>query len=232
VLTPKKNITKREIKEDKLVTFYYKAVAFADKYQKQLMVGALVVVLIGVGIFFYINNRNKNNELASNALSKVIGVYESGRYNEAITGIKGANKDESLVGLQEIVSKYGNSENGDIAKLYLANAYYSTGKFDEALKNYKDCSGSNPVHKAAAISGQAACSEAKENYIEAAEYFEKASFVDGNNTNNPDYLLKAGINYIKVNKKEKAKELLEKIKKDYASSGAMKEVERYLAQVE
>ena len=45
-------------------------------------------------------------------------------------------------------------------------------------------------------------------------------------------MLKAGINYIKAGKKDEAKDVLEKIKKDYTTSTAFREADKYLALVD
>ncbi len=46
-----------------------------------------------------------------------------------------------------------------------------------------------------------------------------------------EFLLNAGINYIKSGQKENAKEVLEMIKKDYKTTNAAREVEKYLSQI-
>jgi hypothetical protein len=52
------------------------------------------------------------------------------------------------------------------------------------------------------------------------------------NAQNPDYLLDAAVNYYNTGDTEESKILLEKIKEDYATSEARKQVDKYLALVE
>lgn len=229
MLTPKKKIAaKKELKQDALVTFYFRAIEVFDTYKKQIGMGlGVFVVAVALIVFYFVNRHNKNIE-ASAELTKIVTVYESGAYNEAING----NKQLKVLGLKGIVEKYGSTEVGENAKVYLANAYFYLGKFDEAMKYYDDFSGGNETFKAASIAGVASCLEAKDKYEDAAEKYEKAASISKNNVQNPDYLLRAGVDFMKVNKNDKAKELFAKIKSDYKQSFAIREVERYLTVLE
>lgn len=224
----KKKLSKKEIKEDKLVTFYYQVRTFYEEFQKNIFIALGVVAAVALLIYFYIQNKNSNNEKASLELARVINLYDMGSYLEAIQG----RPNTKIVGLKKIVDEYGSTESGETAKIYLANAYYFLGKFDEALKYYDDYSGDNELFEATAYAGKAACFEAKKNIEEAAEFYVKAANVNKSNVLNPQYLLNAGINYLSLGNKEKAKEFFDKIKKDYTNSSYSRDVERYLAQVE
>lgn len=225
MLAKRKKISKKEMKEDKLVTYYYKAKDLAKEFQAKLLIGLGVVAVIIVAIILMGQNAEKNNQKANALLSKVYPLYEAGQYKEAIEG----KKLENISGLKQIADEYGSSEAGEISKLYLANAYYFVGEFDNSMKYYKDFSGSGDIFKATAYAGIAACYEAKKEYKDAAEYYQKASSVSKSNATNPEYLLKAGINYIAVNQNSEAKELFLKIKEDYKTSMVAYEVDKYLA---
>ncbi|MFA6598497.1 MAG: tetratricopeptide repeat protein [Ignavibacteriaceae bacterium] len=228
MLTKRKKLSRKEIKEDGLITFYYKIVGLYGTYKQNFLYGGIAVIVLAAAAFFYVQQRNSNNERANIELSRVIPVFDSGMYLEAIQG----NPAAKVMGLKKIVAEYGNSENGEIAKVYLANAYSYLGKVDDALKNYEDYSGSNVLFKAAAFAGEAACYESKNDNEKAAELYRKASSVSEENALNPQYLLFSGINLIKAKKIGEAKEILERIKKDFPTSTSGREVDRYLAQVE
>jgi hypothetical protein len=51
------------------------------------------------------------------------------------------------------------------------------------------------------------------------------------NSQNPDYLLNAGIYYLKAGEKEEAKILFNRIKDDYTTSLAYREVDKYLSMI-
>jgi tetratricopeptide (TPR) repeat protein len=225
VLTKRKHISKKEIKEDKLITSYYQAVKFFDQYKSQVYIYAIALVVVVAGVYWYLSNKAANNEKADLELSRVMGLYDSGAYQEAIDGRAGTN----ILGLKKIVDEYGSTESGETAKIFLANSYNMLGKFDEAYKYYDDYSGSNDMFKAAALAGKASYYEAKNQMDKAADSFKDAARVSKENVNNADYLLSAGIDYYKTGNKEKAMEQFNKIKDEYKTSMANREAEEYLA---
>ena len=227
MLTKKKKLSKREIKEDKLVTTYYKVYNYFNENKNRIgmYAGGLLVVI--AAIYFYMNNKAENNLQAGIQLSRVMGLYDAGAYLEAIEGRQGTN----IVGLKKIVSDYGSTDNGEIAKVYLANSYQMLGNIEEAHKYYEDYSGNNKVFKASALSGEAGYYANKKEYEKAADLYRSASRVSKVNVSNPEYMLKAAINYIDAGNKEEAKDLLETIRKDYQTSTAFREVDKYLTLV-
>lgn len=223
MLTKKKKLSKKEIKEDKLVSFYYKAYGYFEENTSRILIYAGALVVIALAVYFYINHRIENNKLAGQQLGLVMDSYDSGNYLEAIEGKAGTN----MIGLKKIVEEYGNSENGEIAKIYLANSYNRLQKFDEALKYYKDYDGGIALFKAAALAGQANYYAMKNDYEKAADLYKDASRVSETDAHNPDYLLQAGINYMLAGKNTEAKSQFEKIRKDYRTSTAFRETEKY-----
>lgn len=228
MLEKKKKITKKEIKQDTLVTTYYKAYNFFLENQAKILIGIAAVALIVVAIIIFSNKRQSDNLAAANLLTKVIPLYEAGQFQEAIEGQKSTN----VVGLKNIVENYGSTEQGEIAKIYLANCYLFLGKIEDAYEFYKDYDGSNPIFKATALAGEAAYYEYKKEYEKAADAYKNAAKISKENPSNPEYLLKAGINLIKLGKKEEAKAIFENIKKDYKTYPQVRQVDRYLVQVE
>lgn len=227
MLTKRKHLSRKEIKEDKFITAYYKAVQYADTYKTQLLIGVAVVLVAAIGAYFYIDNQQKSNQAASLEFSKVMPMYDAGSFKEAIDGRAAAG----IKGLKFIVDEYGSTQQGEVAKIYLANAYYYLGSYDEAMNYYDDYSGDGGIFQASAYAGMAACYEAKENWKDAASYYERAYNEEETNSFNADYLLRAGINYKQIGEAEKAKELLKKLKKDYPQTVASREADRYLVQL-
>ncbi|MDP4173295.1 MAG: tetratricopeptide repeat protein [Bacteroidota bacterium] len=226
MLTKKKQISKKEIKEDKLVTTYYQAVQYLDENRSRLYVYVGIFVALVALVYFYIDHRAKNNEKANTELARVMDIYNQGAYQEAIDGRKGTN----ITGLKKIVDEYGSSENGETAKIFLANCYNFLGKFDEAFKYYDDYSGGIDELKATALAGKAGCYEAQKEYQKAAEAYKDAAHVSKTDVQNGEYLLNSGINYLKAGMKEKALEQFTTIRDDYNTSSAMRELDRYMAQ--
>ena len=228
MLTKKKKLSKKEIKEDKLISFYYKAYGFITENQSRVLTYAGIAAAVIILAIFYINHRSEQNKEAGIQLAQIIEVYDGGAYLQAIEGQAGTK----VLGLKKIVEEYGSTENGETAKIYLANSYSFLGRPEEAFKYYDDYSGSIAIYKATALAGQAGYYAYKNNYEKAAELYEKAANVTKEDILNPDYLLSAGENYINAGKNKDAKNVLEKIIKDYTTSTAASQAGRYMAQIE
>ena len=228
VLAKKKKLSKKQIKEDKLVSLSNKALTFYENYQQKIIIAVGIIAIVIIAVLLYMNNKQKNNEEATTYLARIMPSYDMGSYQKAIDGESGTN----VLGLKQIVEDYGSTQQGNYAKIYLANSYFFLGYFDEALKYYSDYSGSNPLFEAAAYAGIAGCYESKNNFESAAENFKKAAFISEANPSNPDYLLKAGIDFLKVRNYDEAKRLLDLILTDYANSNQKQDADRYIAAVE
>lgn len=225
MLRPKKKITKRELKEDALVTTYMKATNFFYEKKKLLSSVATGVGVVIVISIIYLNNRAADAEKAATELGKIYKFCDSGQYQLAINGIP----EKNIMGLKAIVENYGSSHPGETAKFYLANSYFSLGNYDEALRYFKDYGGGDVLLKVSALSGIAACYEAREDYKEAAKYFEKAAYKNNQDLNVAENLYNAARDYTKAGEKEKAIELLKKLKKNYPASTHARDVEKLLA---
>ncbi|RKY92305.1 MAG: hypothetical protein DRQ13_10510, partial [Ignavibacteriae bacterium] len=136
MITKKRKLSRKEIKEDKLVSFVYKAQSFYEDYKNKIFTyGAVVVVAVAVA-YFYVNQQRADNENAGVELSRTMVLYDQGAYLQAIEGQQGTN----IIGLKKIVEEYGGTENGESAKIFLANSYSFLGNYEEALKYYEDYS--------------------------------------------------------------------------------------------
>ena len=225
MLQKKKKLSKKEIKEDKLITYFYSAENFFTKYKNKILPYTGVVLIAVVAVYFYLNQKAENNEKAGLELSRIMGIFNQGSYLEAIEGKQGTN----IIGLKRLVEEYGGTENGETAKIYLANCYAYLGNYQEAIKYYEDYSGSIDYFKAAALAGRAGYYASNNEYEKAADLYLEASKLSEINSQNPDYLLNAGIYYMKAGNKDEAKILFSRIKEDYTSSLANREVDKYLS---
>jgi tetratricopeptide (TPR) repeat protein len=226
MLKPKKKITKRDLKEDKLVSTYFKASEYFYQNKKYFSWGITGLVVLFVAGVIYFNNRSANEEKATTALGEILRYYDKGEYQTAINGVP----EKNVVGLKDIVDGYGGTHSGDLAKFFLANCYYSMGNYDEALKYFDDFGGNYSPLRASAVAGVAACYEAKGDNKKAAEYFERAASKSGDPQSSPEYLRNAARDYALSGKKERAIELLKKLKKEYPASMYVRDADRMLAE--
>jgi tetratricopeptide (TPR) repeat protein len=226
MLKPKKKITKKEIKEDKLVTTYFEATTWYET-NKKIVNGVLVgVVILAIVVVAYMNNVNSNNQKANTEFGKVMSYYDQGKFDVAI----GGNPQENIRGLQSIVDDYGSTKAGELAKFYLANAYFAQNDCDKALKYFLDVSVKDDMITASAIAGAGACYEAKNDYEKAASAYDKAAFKSTKDVNAAENMFHAARNYLAAGKKEKAAELFKKVKKEFPTSVVAREIDRWIAQ--
>ena len=228
MLSKKKKLSKKEIKEDKLVSLMVMVENFYEDYKSKIVLYSGILIVAALAAYFYVNQQKVANEEADLHLSRVMQIFDSGSYLEAIEGRQGTN----IIGLKRVVEEFGSTENGETAKIYLAGAYSYLGNYQEAFKYYEDYSGSIDIYKASALAGMAGYYATKKDYQKAADLYKDAAGAAEINAQNPDYLLDAAVNYYNAGDTEEAKILLEKIKEDYATSEARKQVDKYLALVE
>jgi len=228
MLRAKKKISQRVIKEDALVTTYFKAQVWYDENKKRVSTAGGILIAFAVALWFYSNNVHANDQRATTELAKVYTFYDNGQYQIAINGVP----EKNVSGLQSIVDNYGSTKSGNIAKFYLANAYYNSQNYDKAQQYFNDFSSNgNTLVENSAIAGIGACYEAKGDFKKAAEYYEKAALKNSDDPNAPDNLVNAARNFGKSGEKDRAVELLKKVKKDYPTSTAARDVDRYMAEV-
>ena len=231
MLTPKKRITKKEIKQDPLFTAIGQLEVFYEQNKKYVSYALTGIVVIVIAVFMYINNRRANEEKAAAEFGKVFGLYDRAvndpkQYTTAING----QADRSIMGLKTIVENYGGTESGELARFYLANSYFNLGQYDEALKQYDSFSGGDKLLSASALAGLAGCYEARKEYGKAASNYEKAASVILNTSSTPEYLNAAARCYGLSGEKEKAIALLKRLKKEYPTSSFAREADRYISQ--
>ena len=218
-------MAKQHHTDEKLMAAYYKAVDFFEKNKKHVYTALTIIVIAIAGIIILVNKRKANNENATMELSKIKSVYSANNFRQAINGDSlGQSK-----GLLYIVGEYGSTENGEMAKIMLANSYYALRDFDNAEKYYKDYSGGNRILQAASIAGLASVYEAKNNFADAAKQYEKAADFDDDNPFIDQYLFYAAKNYYRANDFDKAKKLFDKLKEDFPKSKYVAESDRYKA---
>jgi len=225
MLKARKKITHKEIKKDRLVTAYFESKEWFTKPEnkKRLYTIGGTVIVIAVIIFFYLSNKSAKNEEAETKLSAVITLYDQNNYQQTLDG----DPAQNIMGLIEIVDKYGSTESGETAKLYAGNCYFNLNDFDNALKSFEAYSGKNDIIKASCLSGIGAVYEAKGDLKKAGEYFEKAAVVNKNVVINPENLYYAVRAYSQAGDKESARRVFDVLRNEYPKSKYIGDSKRF-----
>jgi len=221
MLKPRKRITRKEIKEDPLVTRYLKIQKFYNKHSRIIQYGGIAILaILVIGILMTRSKRNAEITAASK-LGVAENYYHAQEYSKAI--------DELI----PIVETYPGTQSAGTSAFYVANAYYALKDYTNARKYYQICVdeyAQNELIGAASYAGVAACLETEDLFQEAAEYYEKAAKKYPKDFKAPFYLKDAGRCYIIAGNIEKGKELYQTIRNDYAESSVSEDV-AYLLEV-
>ncbi len=227
MLRPKKKISRKEIKQDKLVSTYFKVYDKIYDYRKHLLFGGIAVIaLVLIGVIYYTNLQSEH-ERAMTELGKVYPLYDEARYERAIEGVL----EQNIMGLRDIADNYRRTEAGRIASFYLANAYYHLGEYDDAYRYFSEFRGSDDLLRASALAGRAAIYEVRGEYVKAAEYYQQAANRYGRTAVTPENLKHAGRNYLEAGEYKKALNVFEKLQEEYPESIYTQDVDRYIAQI-
>jgi tetratricopeptide (TPR) repeat protein len=227
MLQPKKKISKKELKEDALITWYVKITTWYEENKKRVSTGIVAVLVVGAAGFLYVKNQRDSNERATTDLAKVYSFYDNSQYQTAIDGVP----ERNVPGLKTIVDEYGSTHAGNLAKLYLANCYYYLNKYDEALKQYQDFSPEGQLLTVTRLAGIGACYEALGNHADAAKNFENAATKYPDDLDAAENLNNAARNFAAAGDKDRALELYKKLKKNYSTSTYAREADRYIAKL-
>jgi len=209
MLKPRKRISKKQLKEDKLVTFYFKASSWLQDHTRVLTLGLAALVVVIVGATLYGNSRRSSEQAASVELARATRAYESKDYQNALTL------------LSNLVDSHGSTRSGKLGRLYLGQTFLLTNDYDNAqlhfekfISSYKDES----YLTAAAMKGVAACLEQKGDYAGAADYYQRAVKKYPKSILAPQLLLRAARCHALTDQRDQARALYDRIVADYPES--------------
>lgn len=133
-----------------------------------IVTAIIVATIIATGIYMYWNHYQYSaKEMYARANNNLV---------QNIENPENANKNIKL--FQELIEKYPHSWSARMAHYHLGNIYYNLGEFDKAIADYKKFVSSRISDKAGikflALTSIGYSYEAKKDYKDALEYFEKA----------------------------------------------------------
>jgi TolA-binding protein len=222
MLKARKRITKRQIKEDKFVTTYFKTVDFINKNQKNVMIGFISILAIIVLFLFMARSRQSAELKASEQLAK------------ANTEISQNNLTQAIDILLNMVDNYSGTKSAENGAFLLAYTYFQKAEYEKAQSNfekYLDDYGANKILTSSAYSGLAASLEQQGKFLDAAEWYEKGANKFSEHFNAPQQLLDAGRCYGLANRNDKAKVCYEALLEKYPKSNLKNDAELYLAKM-
>lgn len=194
-------LSKKELREDKLVSFASKMERFYHENQNRVLgIIVVIVILIAGGIFL----QRMSNE------SRMIESYD---LTLAKTAFGQQKYDQARVSLEKVISEYGGEVAAE-AKYYLARTDFEQGNFtaaEAAFRDYRKSFSGDDYTDCAVIAGLAASLEAQQKFEEAAATYEEAAQRYPKLAYSPEALVEASRIYLLINQTDNAKRVLTEI---------------------
>lgn len=222
MLKARKRITKRQIKEDKFVTFYFKAVDFIKQNMNKLTMGLVAALVIITLVMLFLKSKRMAELNASVQLAKANSELARGQLQQTI---------DILLNMSD---NYSGTHSASKGVYLLAYAYFQKGEYDNSItyfKKYLDDYGDDPILTSAAYSGLGACFEQQGKLLDAAQSYKKGAtkFVD--HFNAPQQLMDAARCYALENRTADAKNCYETVIDKYPKSDLKNDAELFLAKL-
>ncbi len=221
MLTPKKKLTRREMKQDKLVTTWFKLTDYLSEHSREVAMAVGGVVLV-VGLFLLYNWMKTRDDL--NASEKF--VQARAEYNKQ-------NYLAAIPLLEQLVNEYSGTQSAGIATIYLANAYMHTKDYANAEKFYKkylDDVDDDPILSISAAYGLAATHEERGDYTKAAALYEQAASAHDESYRAPELLISAARCFKQAGQNEGTRRVLQKLLDKYPKSALAEEAKLLMAE--
>lgn len=200
--------------------------AFIEKYQKQIVVGILGVV-IAVGAFMAYD-RFHVQPLEKEAESQMFlgeQYFAKDSFQLAING------DGNFLGFEKIATgEYSSTPSGNLANYYVGISYMNLGKYEQAISSLKNFSTADLLISPVAAGAMGDCYMELEQYGKAVSAFKDAASYENEFTTSI-YLKKLGVAYEVQGDFENAIDTYGKVKDAYPSSAEARDIEKYIARV-
>ena len=199
---------------------------FIEENQKSvsIIIGAIIFIVVGYFAFqkFYVSPLE---EEAQQQVFMAQTYFAQDSFQLALDG-DGFNE-----GFLSIADDYGMTNTGSLANYYAGISYLHMGQFDEAIDYLKKFDAGDEMVTTMAIGAIGDAYVAKDDVDEAISYYKKASERMTNEFITPIFLMKLGLAYENLGKKEEALATYETIKTEYVKSTEARKIEKYIERV-
>lgn len=223
MLKPKKKITRKEIKKDPVLEKISQAEHFLrEKSKLVLYVTGAVVLVVVISIALIRSKINANREA-------------SGELGIAEMALAAGDVDNAVVQLEALIDKNPKTKSAGMATILLAQVYmskYNLASAEVYYHKYIDDYADDGMLTATAYNGLGNCAERREDYTQAAKYFEKGGDVSPYKFLKYNSYLNAVRDYLKLRNIEQAEKLLKAIPADNQNYRNRSLVETFAAELE
>lgn len=203
-----------------------KAEQYIENNQKKItyIIGGLVLV---IALFFMYKNRvvEPRNARAFEEIWGAERFFEVDSFHIALYG------NENIFGFLDIISKYGSTKSGNLARYYAGVCYLRMGDNDNALKMLRAFKPSEALMAQMRANLIGDVHSNNENYSEAAKNYVRAAQISDSEEFSPLFLKKAGLCFEKLGDTKKALEVYTQIKEKYAATEVGRDIDKYIVRV-
>lgn len=199
MLNPRKKISRKELKHDPLMEGVYRVQHFYTSHQKRIntyIAGGLAVLFLSLLGYRW---RNTQNEKASAVAGIIVLEYGQSNYREVVDRVS------------PVLEEFGGLPGFGSAVYMLARSELTLGDSVQAWRHYQlyldDYSG-DPLLEAGALSGLGMIAEGDQRYLEAADFFRRASRIAPTGTLQQNNAVFAGRSYLLGGDQTRALKLL------------------------
>ena len=212
MLKPQKRLTRREktqMKEDKLVTAWFKTMEYVEQNSKNFLFGLAAVVVLAGGGYYYKWNLQQQEQQASVLFAVGKQAFDSQNFDAAIDS------------LGKLTNKYGGTTSAGVGTVYLANAFMQKKDYATAERYYRSYLGDyddDDILSVAASAGVAATFDERGEHGKAAEMYEQAAKEYDKSYRAPELLLDAARCYRAAQNLDAARRVLGTLLEKYPDS--------------
>ena len=220
-MATKEKDTNKELEVEEIVS---KSEQFIENNSKKIIYGIIAIALV-VGAVFGIKHGYlipKEKEAAA-AMFKGEQYFARDSFNLALNG-----NDADYEGFETIISKYGSTPSGNLAKAYAGICYFNLGDTEKAIDLLKSYSGGDDMISPAITGLIGDCYVNMGKVKEGISYFEKAAKEADNEVISPTYLKKAGLAYEDLKQYKDAVKAYSTIKEKYFNSMEASDIDKYI----
>jgi tetratricopeptide (TPR) repeat protein len=205
----------------------HEAQSIFEKYKKPLTYGgiALLVLILGTVAWKYYNGNNHKKALT--AMWHAEQMFEKDSFALALN-----NPGGGFEGFQGIISKYGSTSAGNMARYYAGICYLNLGKFDDAIKYLEDFSPAGAISPTMKYGALADAYSEKKDMAKALKYYKEAGTSGGIDELKAMYLKRYGMLSESQNDASSALNAYKEIKEKYSTTTDGRDIDKYIARAE
>ena len=218
--------TKEEVLID-VAEVTHEAQHWFETYKKPLLYGAIALVVAIGGSLAWKSYQGGNQVKAVQAMWKAEQMFEKDSFAVALN-----NPGGGYEGFTGIISKYGRTPAGNMAKYYAGICYLQLGKFDDAIKHLDDFSPSGTVSPTMKYGALADAYSEKQDFAKAIKYYKEAASEGSVEDLKALYLKRYAMLSEKQGDAASAVSAYNEIKEKYPTTTEGRDIDKFIARAE